>query len=375
MKIEVTRDNFRRGLEAVSGAVPTRNVLPVLQMVKMEAADGRLRLETSNLDTHLTFAVDCEVSEPGSICLPAKRLLDIAKVAADAPVKLDADETKAKIKAGRTSYSVNGLEAAEFPDPPNTPFGDDHILTARELWRLLDQVGFCASTEETRPILNGVLWEITEGAMSMVATNGHRMARYSVPVAVLAGAGGEPEEPRSEIIHPKSVQLGRALFEDDAEVEVAFSDRYVALRSGDSKLLARLVEGPYPNYDQVIPRDNDKEVRVHRDSLVTAVKRVAIVSATTPTRRIRFSLTPNEIALSAQSADEGNAADTVACEYDGPPFEIGFDSRYLLEMLPVMPTETIRLTLKAPERPMMVLPVGEDAPELINLIMPLRLND
>jgi len=378
MKLTIPRDNLRRGLEAVSGAVPTRTTLPVLNHVKLEAEDGKLRLETTNLDTHLSFAVDAEVEEAGGLCIPAKRILEIAKVAPDAPIHLQTKDTTAKLKVGRTSYTLHGLEADEFPDPPKAPYGADHVIRAGDLWRLLDQVGFCASTEETRPIMNGVLWEITEGAMTMVATNGHRLAKYRVPIAVLAGAGGGGEpEARSEIIHPRSVQLGRALFDDEAEIEVAFSETHVVLRSGESRLLARTVEGPYPRYQQVVDSaaDNNKELIVHRDSLVDAIRRVSVVLANEGSKVIRFTLGSEGLALSARTPDGGDADDFVAGEYTGDPLQIGFDSKYLLDMLPRVPSDTLRMSFKAPERAVSIHPVGEDAPDLVNIMSPFRLPD
>lgn len=372
VKISITREQMQDGLGAVASAVPTRTVMPALAMAKLEASDGRLTLSASDLDTTVSLSVPCEVTEPGEVCAPAKRLLEIAKNAGPAPLTILSKGEGVQVQAGRARFSLPALSADEFPSPPALPYGSDHVVRGSDLFTLFAQTGFVASTEETQPILNGVLWEIREGSMSMVATNGHRLAKMAVAVPVPAGVGGDPEEGRDVIVHPKALTQARSIFGDDDEIEVAFSDNHISLRTDSARVISRIIEGPYPNYSQVIPDGNDKTLTIHRESLLAAVRRVRIM-ASDQTNRMRWSLSGDGLQLFAQTPDAGEGSDEVAAEYEGEPMDIGFNAAYVEELLRRLPSEEVRITFKAPERPAVIHPV--DGPDLINLVMPLRLLD
>jgi DNA polymerase-3 subunit beta len=220
------------------------------------------------------------------------------------------------------------------------------------------------SSEETRPVLNGVLWQLRGGEMRMVATNGHRLAKMAVPLEV--GAGEE-----DLIVPPKALQQVERLFDAEDELEIARSESHLGFRTQRAEVYTRLIEGPYPNYEQVLPSENDKECVADRDQLAAALRRVAIV-ASDQTHRVRLSFAAEKLALAVQTPDLGEAEDELPVEYAGAPLEIGFNAQYLLEVLRYVSSEDVKISLSAPERPATFEPVDEDE-DYLCLVMPLRL--
>jgi DNA polymerase-3 subunit beta len=205
--------------------------------------------------------------------------------------------------------------------------------------------------------------------MRMVATNGHRLARMDVPAS--SGQAGQADL----IIPPKALDQIRRLFGGDEEIEIAKSDNHLGFRSTTTQIYTRLIEGPYPNYEQVIPRENDKALTADKDALSAALRRMSIV-ASDQTHRIRMAFTNGACKLSVQTPDLGEAQEELAVAYEGDPLEIGFNASYLLEVLKYMPTDEVRMTFKAPERAATCEPVGWDDPaSYLALVMPLRLVD
>jgi DNA polymerase-3 subunit beta len=240
---------------------------------------------------------------------------------------------------------------------------------ATDLHKLISHVAFAASTEESRPILNGVLWELRPDRMRMVATNGHRLAKMDVP------SSGTAAEEADLIVPPKALEQIRRLFRPEEEVEIAKSENHLGFRSAATQVFTRLIEGPYPNYEQVIPRENDKTMTADKAALTSALRRMSIV-ASDQTHRVRMALANGTCKLSVQTPDLGEAQEEMTVTYEGGPLEIGFNAAYLLEVLKFLPTEEARMTFKAPERAATCEPVGWDDPaSFLALVMPLRLVD
>jgi len=369
MKVSITRERLQEGLAAVAGSIPTRTTLPVLSNLLLETEDGGLRLSGTDLDTAVTIRVPAEVEMGGAITAPAKKLQEMARELPPAMVILAAQGEAVTISAGRSRFRLNGIPRDEFPAFPSVAFDQSWRVTGRELNQLISHVSFAVSTEETRPILNGVLWELRPEEMRMVATNGHRLAKMTI--ARTGGGGGEGDL----IVHPRALQQVQKLFKADEEVEVARSENHLAFRGANVQIYTRLIEGPYPNYDQVIPKDNDKVLIVDRAGLTAAIRRMAIV-ASDQTHRIRMGIGGPVIKFSVQTPDLGEGSEELPGEYDGDPMEIGFNANYLLELLRYMTTDEVKLTFKAPERAATMEPLGnEDAPDFLCLVMPLRLLD
>jgi DNA polymerase-3 subunit beta len=274
-----------------------------------------------------------------------------------------------ELRCGRSHFKLNGLPADEFPALPSVDFEEGWSARGSDLQNLIQHTSFAVSTEESRPILNGVLWELRDGSMRMVATNGHRLARMSVP----AGASSAPST--DFIVPPAALQQVQRLFKGEDELNVARSGNHLGFRSGGNEVYTRLIEGSYPNYEQVIPKDNDKTAIVEKRALESAVRRMAVV-ASDQTHRIRLSFETDRVHLNVLTPDLGEGHDELELSFDGEPLEIGFNANYLLEVLRYMPTEEVKMTFKAPERAATLEPSGgDDGVDYLCLVMPLRLLD
>ncbi len=351
----------------MAGSIPARTTLPVLSNILIEADDGAVRMSGTDLDTAVSVRVAADVAEPGAITAPAKKLQEIARELPGA-VDFSTQGDAIQISSGRTRYKLNGLPRDEFPAFPKVDFGESWRVTGADLQRLITHVSFAASTEETRPILNGVLWQLGEGEMRMVATNGHRLAKMTLPAE-----HGDGVPAGDFIVHPKALGQVQRLFRPDDAVEVGRSENHIGFRGADVEVYTRLIEGPYPNYEQVIPKDNDKHMVADKGALQAAVRRMAIV-ASDQTHRIRLSLGGAMLKFAVETPDVGTATEELPVEYDGDPLEIGFNAQYLLELLRYMPTDEVRMSFRAPERAATMTPIGnEDTPDYLCLVMPLRL--
>ena len=368
MKFTITREQLQEGLTAVAAAVPTKTTLPVLSNVLLEATKQGLRLSGTDLDIAVGTTVAADVDTEGAVTLPAKKLVDIARELPSAPIRITgAGEQRVSIECGRSRFKLLGMAREEFPSFPAVKFDGSWKAAAGVVQKLVSHVAFAASTEESRPILNGVLWELRPDRMRMVATNGHRLAKMDVPAS-----GGSTAD---LLVPPKALEQIRRLFNADAEVQVARSDNHIGFRTGGKVVFSRLIEGPYPNYEQVIPRENDKSATVDKSAMGAALRRMSVV-ASDQTHRIRLAFSGGTAKFSVQTPDLGEAQDELAVTYEGEPLEIGFNATYLLEILKYMPTDEVRFTFKAPERAATVEPVGwNDPASYMCLVMPLRLVD
>jgi DNA polymerase-3 subunit beta len=369
MKFTITRERLQEGLVAVAASVPTKTTLPVLSNILMEATGDGVRLSGTDLDIAVSTVVPAEVDAEGAVTVPAKKLVEIVRELPSAAIRITAaGEQRVNLECGRSRFKLLGIPREEFPNFPPVSFDESWTVTSNDLQKLINHVSFAASTEESRPILNGVLWQLQSDVMRMVATNGHRLSKMEVPAA---GGSATAEL----IVPPKALEQVRRLFGPSEELEIAKSDNHLGFRSGTTLVFTRLIEGPYPNYDQVIPRENDRACTVEKDGLSSALRRVGVV-ASDQTHRVRLQFGSGALKLSVSTPDLGEAQDEIAVTYDGDPLEIGFNANYLLEILKYMPTDEVRLTFKAPERAATVEPVGWDDPaQYMCLVMPLRLVD
>lgn len=370
MRFTISREKLQEGLAAVAPSIPAKTTLPVLANILIETTDRGIRLSGTDLDIAVSTEVTADVETAGAITLPAKKLSEIARELPPAPVKLGAvGEQRATLECGRSRFKLLGLSKDEFPAFPGVRFDDGWRIRSADLQKMISHTAFAVSTEESRPILNGVLWELRADRMRMVATNGHRLAK----IDLVLKEGGAPSG--DMIVPPKALEQVRRLFPPDEELEIARGDNHLGFRSPFTAVFTRVIEGPYPNYEQVIPRDNDRVAIADKAALASALRRMSIV-ASDQTHRIRMSFNAAMVKFSVQTPDLGEAQDELPVRYTGDPLDIGFNASYLLEILRNMPTEEVRMTFKAPERAATVEPEGwSDAAEFLCLIMPLRLVD
>ena len=370
MRFTISREKLQEGLAAVTAAVPAKTTLPVLSNLLVETTERGIRLSATDLDIAVSTEVSADVETPGSITIPAKKLSEIARELPPSPVKVSASgEQRVTIECGRSRFKLLGLPRDEFPSFPTVRFNESWRVKSGELQKLISQVAFAVSTEESRPILNGVLWELREDRMRMVATNGHRLSKMEVPVESSSAPPGDL------IVPPKALEQIKRLFPAEEELEIARGENHLGFRSPFTSVFTRLVEGPYPNYEQVIPKDNDRFCLCDKAALTSALKRMSVI-ASDQTHRIKMSFNTGMLKFSVTTPDLGEASDELPVNYNGDQLDIGFNATYLLEILRYMPTEQVRLTFKAPERAATIEPEGWDDPaKYLCLVMPLRLMD
>ncbi|MFS8636536.1 MAG: DNA polymerase III subunit beta [Gemmatimonadota bacterium] len=371
MKFTITRDNLQRGLAAVAASIPARTTLPVLSNILLEAEGDSVKMSGTDLDIAVSVQVPAEVEESGALTVPAKKFEELARELPEHPARVARKGDRLELTCGRASFRLNGLPRDEFPTFPSVDFGESWKIRGEILHMLIRQTSYAVSTEESRPILNGVLWQLGDTEMRMVATNGHRLARMRVP-------SESPGAPRVDlIVPPKALAQVERLFGAEDEIEVARSENYLGFRCDGTWIYTRLIEGPYPNYEQVIPRDNDKIAIADKAALTASLRRMAVV-ASEQTHRVRMSFGGPLLRLSVETPDLGEAQEELEISYEGDPLDIGFNASYVLEVLRYMPGDEVRMTFRAPERAATFEPAGagqDGVPDYLCLVMPLRLLD
>jgi len=370
MRFTISREKLQEGLAAVASAVPSKTTLPVLANILVQTTEKGIRFSGTDLDIAVSTEVTADIESAGAITIPARKLSEIARELPPAPVKISAaGDQRITLECGRSKFKLLGLTKSEFPSFPAVKFDKALRIPSGDLQKLISHTAFAASTEESRPILNGVLWELRPEYMRMVATNGHRLAKMDLPVKLAPSSSGDL------IIPPKALEQIRRLFPAEEELEVAQGENHVGFRSPFTAVYTRLIEGPYPSYDQVIPHDNDKHATIDKVAFTGALKRMFVV-ASDQTHRIRLSFNSGMLKFSVSTPDLGEAQDELPVRYNGDPLDIGFNAAYLLEILRYLPTDEVRLTFKAPERAATIEPEAwSDPAKYLCLLMPLRLVD
>ncbi len=370
MRLTISREKLQEGLNAVAASIPTKTTLPVLANLLVETTDRGIKLSGTDLDIAVSTEVAADVEIAGAVTIPAKKLSEIARELPPAPVRIAAiGEQRIILECGRSKFKLLGLPRDEFPTFPSVKFDDSWRIKSGDLQNLISHTAFAVSTEESRPILNGVLWELRPTRMSMVATNGHRLAKMDVPIT------SDSAPSNDLIVPPKALEQVRRLFPAEEELEIGRGENHIGFRSPFTAVYTRLIEGPYPNYEQVIPKDNDRVAIADKAALVSALKRMSVV-ASDQTHRIRLSFNSGMLKFSVQTPDLGEAQDELPIRFTGDQLDIGFNASYLLEILRYIPTDEVRITLKAPERAATLEPEGwPDPASYLCLVMPLRLVD
>jgi DNA polymerase III subunit beta len=370
MRLTISREKLQEGLSAVAASIPGKTTLPVLANILVETTERGIKLSGTDLDIAVSTEVAADVETSGAVTIPAKKLTEIARELPPAPVRIAAiGEQRITLECGRSKFKLLGLPRDEFPTFQSVRFDGSWRIKSGDLQKLISHTSFAVSTEESRPILNGVLWELRANRMSMIATNGHRLAKMDVPIT------SDSAPSNDLIVPPKALEQVRRLFPAEEELEIGRGENHIGFRSPFTAVYTRLIEGPYPNYEQVIPKDNDRVAVADKAALVSALKRMSVV-ASDQTHRIRLSFNSGMLKFSVQTPDLGEAQDELPIRFTGDQLDIGFNASYLLEILRYIPTEEVRITLKAPERAATLEPEGwSDPASYLCLVMPLRLVD
>ena len=367
MRLTITRQNLQRGLAAVSASIPAKTTLPVLSNVLLEPQEDSLWISGTDLDVSIRVRVPADVAQGGAITAPGRKLLELTRELPEEPVELRARGHQVEIGCGYSRFKLNGLPSEEFPNLPAMDFEMGWSVAEDSLRRLIRSTAFAVSNEESRPVLNGVFWELDDMRMTMVATNGHRLARLKVEAAVAQGSSA------SFIVPPAALAHVERLFDGDGELTLGKGGNHLGFRSANQEVYTRLIEGKYPNYEQVIPKDNDKVARVDKASLEATVRRMAVL-ASDQTHRIKLSFEADRVHMDVMTPDLGEAHDELELAYDGEPLRIAFNANYILEVLRNMPDGEVKVAFRTAERAATVEPADAEI-DYLCLVMPLRLVD
>ncbi len=370
MKLTIERAVLMKSLGHVQNVVERRTTIPILSNVRMDAGDGFLRLTATDMDISFNEKVAAEVVTAGVTTASAHMLYDIVRKLPDgAQVNLEVgDGDQLSLISGHSRFSLPLLAAEEFPVMTEGELTHHFSLPAANLRRLIDKTRFAISTEETRYYLNGIYLHAAKGddgpVLRAVATDGHRLSRVDAPLP--DGAADMP----GVIVPRKTVnELRKLIDEVDDEISVSVSDAKIRFSFGDVVLLSKLIDGSFPDYERVIPSGNDKTVQISGKALSEAVDRVATIS-TDKTRSVKLALDRNRLVISANSPDSGSASEDLEVEYDGPELQIGFNSRYLLDVTERIDGDKIQFVMADSVSPTILRDSGDSV--ALYVLMPMR---
>ncbi|MBY0284135.1 MAG: DNA polymerase III subunit beta [Sphingomonas sp.] len=369
MKATIERATLLKGLSHVQSVVERRNTIPILSNVLIEAtAEGTLKLMATDLDLQINEHVAAAVDQPGAITVSAHTLFDIVrKLPEGSQVALSAAEGRMTIMAGRAKFSLATLPRDDFPVIAEGELPVQFELPAETLKQIIDKTRFAISTEETRYYLNGIFLHVSDDptpVLKAAATDGHRLAR--VTVVRPDGAEGMPD-----VIVPRKcvAELRKLLDEIDGSVGVSLSNTKIRFDLGQALLTSKLIDGTFPDYSRVIPTGNDRILKIDPRAFQEGVDRVSTI-ATEKTRAVKMALDRDKIILSVTSPENGTAAEEVPGDYAAQPFEIGFNSRYLLDILAQLEGDTVEVHLADAAAPTLIR--ENDKSPALYVIMPMR---
>jgi DNA polymerase III subunit beta len=370
MKVTVERAELLKSLGHVHRVVERRNTIPILANVLIRGENAKLAVKATDLDLEVIETIAAEVAGPGATTVPAHMIYDIVrKLPEGAQVVLDASGERGSltIRAGRAQFSLQTLPESDFPDLAAGNMTHRFAVSAKDLKRLIDKTQFAISTEETRYYLNGIYLHGLDGktaTLRAVATDGHRLAQVDLPAP--AGAAGMP----GVIVPRKTVGEVQRLIEDaEAEITVELSQTKIRFTLAEVVLTSKLIDGTFPDYARVIPVGNDKELTVDKPDFEAAVDRVSTVSSERG-RAVKLSLSAGKLVLSVTNPDSGSATEEIEVEYDAERLDIGFNSRYLLDIAAQIEGEVAVLKLADPGSPTLIQ--DRDAKDALYVLMPMR---
>jgi DNA polymerase-3 subunit beta len=368
MKFSVSSNELNKGLSAVIGAVPSKATLPILETILFESEDGKLKLTATDLEISIIEYIDADIEEDGAVAIPARRLLETLRQLPNIPVFFDVDDRKnINFRTDKGTYKLVGDDADEFPEVPNLDEGTSIKTTTELMNNAIHKTLFAVSSDDLRPAMMGVYFQIGTDESKFVATDGHRLVKYTNKEITA-------DNDVNFIIPDKALSLIQKTIDGD-ECSLTVTEDHARFKSGGTIVITRLINEQYPNYDSVIPRDNDKFLTISKEQMLSTVRRVAIFSSTT-TRQIRLQLGSNKLTIRAEDLDmSSEAKETIVCEYSNEEMEIGFNAKYLGDVLSNIDDDEVTFEFSSPNRAGIVKPSEENENEdILMLVMPVMLN-
>ncbi|MDQ7051732.1 MAG: DNA polymerase III subunit beta [candidate division KSB1 bacterium] len=371
MKFNANKESFAQSLQKVVGALPAKTTIPVLNNILLRIEGDKAFFTGTDLEISITTSCPVEVLEEGTIAVPGRRFFDIIRELPDLPISLESDPMNhLQLKNDKGVYKFIGESEDEFPHIEVEEADFEFVLPAETFNRMVEKTIYAVSTDELRVTLTGVYLQILPNELRMVATDGHRLAKISYK----RFQGGESTI--SVILPTKALNLVTKNISPETDLKALISENHVIFTFDETKIYSKVINGQYPNYERVIPIDNNIEMHVNREMLMAAVRRVSIFS-NPYTHQIRFSISPSSLVVQAEDVEMGGEAqEAIPADYSGEPMEIGYNAAYILDILRHIDSENVVFRLKNPETAAIIEPSEQQENEdLMKLLMPIRLND
>jgi len=372
MELTVAKADLQKELQLCQGVVEKRSTIPILSNVLLRAEDGRLQMAATDLDVTILSSCPARITTPGGVTIEAKRLFDIVRSLPDEDVHITLQENNSLlIDSGTAKFRLLGLPAEDYPTLPTVNVTEAYDIPLDELKTMVAKVKFAITHEETRFQLNGALLKVLPTKMEMVATDGHRMALINFP----QGSNGKAKELTILVPRKAMEEIMRLEPGEDGTVRFGVSENHLFFEAAERRLLARMIDVNFPNYMEVIARDNDRKVLVDRERLLATIRRISLV-ANERTRAVRFDFAPGKLTVSSTNPELGDARETVPIDYAGNPFFVGLNAAYVTDFLSAVDTQQVSLDLKDENSQCIGRPSSNDADlayEYLYVVMPMRL--
>jgi len=371
MRFIVSTSTLLKQLQSVSGALSNSTVLPILENFLFEIKDGNLTISATDLQTSMTTSLTVEAKENGRIAIPSRILLDTLKSLPEQPIAFNIDDTTfaIEINAGDGKYKLSGENGEDFPKIPVVENASSVNLPASVLAEAINKTIFAVSNDELRPAMTGVYCQLSTSSLTFVATDAHKLVRYRRKDAKAASTA-------SFILPKKALNLLKsALPSEDIKVSVEYNSTSAFFKFSNINLVCRLIDERYPDYEAVIPKNNPNKLTIERQAFLSSLNRVAIYANKT-THQVRLKISGSELNISSEDIDFANEAhERLSCQYDGEDIEIGFNAKFLIEMLKNLAGEEVMLEMSTPNRAGLLLPQnGDENEDVLMLVMPVMLN-
>ena len=367
MELVVRKTELLRELQLFQGIVERKNTIPILANVLIEAKGDEMRMLATDLEVALRSRCAASVAKAGTLTLPAKKLYEIVKALPETDVRIEEDKNGVKVAADRFDSRMQTLPREDFPTLPDATGKARASLPRNALREMVAKTQFAITGEDTRYFLNGAKFVLTPESLTLVATDGHRLALVDVKhsVGITQDVG---------VILPKKtlLELGKLLAEGDGDVMFESGENHLFFDVGGRVLISRMIDGQFPAYERVIPKGNDKHIEFERERLTNAVKRVALLS-NERSRAVKLEITKGKVVVTSSSSEFGEAHEELPVDYAGSEMTISFNAQYVVDFLNVVETDVVQLSLKDEVSQAVMKPVGADGYDYTYVIMPMRI--
>ena len=372
MELVVRKNELLRELQLFQGIVERKNTIPILANVLLEAKGDEVRMLATDLEVALRSRCQASVAKGGSLTLPAKKLYEIVKALPETDVRIEEDKNGVKVAADRFDSRMQTLPREDFPTLPEASGSARASLSRASLREMVAKTQFAITGEDTRYFLNGALFVLRADSMSLVATDGHRLALVTVKRDGKDNAIAAGEEIKKILPKKTLLELGKLLTEGDGDILYESGENHLFFEVGGRVLVSRMIDGQFPAYERVIPKGNDKLIEFERERLTNAVKRVALLS-NERSRAVKFEIDKGKVEVTSSSSEFGEAHEQLPVDYTAGAMTISFNAQYVLDFLNVVETDIVSLSLKDEVSQAVMKPVGADGYDYTYVIMPMRI--